>query len=260
MPAKIEDVVILNSNNIYNYIPNHREMHRTVLYVKGDNGHYYLRTSFYSKRVFVFRLQKRNQINSSDDLGSLDCKIEYKGEYDDELVISQELLRQFVAAVNQHKPYRRRSRMRDSQRKKCYSWERKILNLPGCEILSRRVTRSQIQHLVKEICLGEGMKTPPKVQFRRDANCSWARGSSALSFSMRSLDDTSCLQTVLHELAHTLNYHRTRCEKEPGHGPSWVGIYIGFMVKLANVDRTQVENLAKEMGIKFHYENCLHLN
>lgn len=51
---------------------------------------------------------------------------------------------------------------------------------------------------------------------------------------------------MLHELAHQLT------PDDPGHGPRWVGVFIGLLCRHNGQDADELMALADEMGVRYH--------
>lgn len=247
----ISDIVHINTDSLtYNHMPNYHEKWDAVAYVKGHNGHYYLMKGWY--RTYVIRLYTRNQFRASDEL-SID--VDHDEILNEDGSLSAPAKARFLETVVAHRPYHYVPKVIDSQRKTCYRWETatsyRLLN-EGKHLGKTSIANAR--KYVEHICRAEGMTKMPKIRFTPKGACSYAKGDWELKF-LAPGGEVDCM-TILHELAHTIDSFRGRSTTggEAGHGPSFIGLYIEFMVKYGLLDRAPLEATAKAAGLKFHYD------
>lgn len=196
-------------------------------YIKGKNGHYYLYISSYS--VAVYRVQRRTQQNA-EWIQNLKSGTE------------AELISQFQACVANHKPFRKKIRVKDMQRNRVYRWEAQ------CGMASNRVakhlSRQEVVDLVERISCEYGLTVAPKITYRK-ANFSAAYGCHTIQLGHTEL------ATVVHEMAHIIDSFYHKNESHQGHGPSFVGCLMTLNEQFLGYSQAMMVEKAKEQKVKY---------
>jgi len=130
----------------------------------------------------------------------------------------------------------------DFQRSKVYAWETKVVGSWG---LYPYMGPKEIEDLVAFVWAGEGFNHPPKVVEPRNNKRCATGGRFELQFPHRMRKRW----IVLHELAHSINRigAEERCD---GHGPKFVKIYTGLLVKYLYMDQLVLNYTLNEAKIK----------
>lgn len=247
----ITDIVRINSDSLtYKYIPRYHEKWDAVAYVKGHNGHYYIMKGWH--RTYILRLYTKNQLTHSDILHwSVDESevLTAKGQ------LTVKAMQQFIKVVTEHRPFHYVPKDIDRQVQACYRWEANHNN-KFSDIAIKRMTQDEAKRFVKHLCAVEGVRVP-ELKFSRKGNSCWARGDHSVKM-LTWADGTIHFYTLLHEMAHIVDYARGRSASkgEPGHGPHFIGIDIEFMVKYGGADRGFLERTAKDFKLKFNYDRA----
>lgn len=212
-----------------------------VAYCKGKNGHYYLVEYRYGGMTVV-RLQRRTQYHQEEIYISRDDRdalLDIKEP-------SKEGLALFERIVREHKPHRAPKTV-DPQRNRCYRWEAQFGNRSTirCKFLSKEETIAMSTKLAQEA----GVKTP-HISFSK-AGTSWARGSREVKYYTETGRVSD--KTIIHEMAHIIDYAKNDRGRNHGHGPKFIGIYIKLLVKHMGYDIKYLEDIAKEFKLKIEY-------
>ncbi len=245
----ISDIVTINSDRLtYEYIPNYMDKWDAVAYVKGHNGHYYIMKGWY--RSYILRLYTKNQIQASD---TISWDVDHDEILNDRAELTNLAMARFLEAVVKHHPYHHVPKVIDRQRRSCYRWEAEFGNATKTDGFCAQIA---VGALVKKICDIEGVK-PPMIKFRRSrTGTSWARMDTLVTFHTSS--GLVSNKTIVHELAHIVDFARNRGKKheEAGHGPSFIGIYIDMLVRHLGHDRHILEAVARKHKLKWTYAHA----
>lgn len=218
-----------------------------VAYIKGSNGHYYLREGRWSG-FEIIRLQRRNQVNVLDYI-----------DFPSDIELVTHAIPKFEEIVRAHKPFRKKHRVPDRQQQRCYQWEARLGNesIGKNEACLKSLTKNEAIKKVEEICGDYGVR-PPSVFFNSRGHSSYARGSFEIKFLIYHYDDDGeglvSLSTIVHEVAHIIDNAQGRLGSDPGHGPRFVGLMIEMMARYMGYDRDFMEELARQYKIKWTYD------
>lgn len=108
---------------------------------------------------------------------------------------------------------------------------------------------AQLQALVDHVWAAEGLRFPPKIRpLPRQARRTVARASRL------AIEASPQLSTwvLLHELAHAMT--STAEGASAGHGPLFVGMYLGLLVRHARMPKGELEASLRAAGIAFDAE------
>lgn len=134
----------------------------------------------------------------------------------------------------------RKNNIRDSQRKKCYEWERKTHVKKA-----KRFNQTEMTAFIHKIFKDEGI-TSVKIKYRSGGRTSYARGESELAFLPCHMNN----MYAAHEVAHILVYAKHRVSVA-GHGPEWVSEYMRLLVKYCDMDLTTLRSNARKFKVKY---------
>ena len=210
-----------------------------IAYCKGKNGHYYLVRGWYS--YSVMRIQRATQINA-DEIGSIDTENYNKPPE----ITPDKVYAKFGEIVAKHKPYRRKVRCKDMQRKRVYAWESECAfdALTNNKIKNRLLSRDEVQALVDKISAWAGIKSP-EITYR-NASFSYAFGSTRIRLA------TTAIDVVIHEMAHIVDSAMHNISDTfQGHGPSFVGCLITLNNIHMGFDIDMMKSNADKMNVKY---------
>lgn len=150
--------------------------------------------------------------------------------------------------------------MRDSQRQKCYDWEREIearLNIEWVDHeyqldqLFQQRTESEAREIIYKMRWQANMKKSPIIEFKTRF-----KGSSFYQpWSHRIVLRTTRGWTVVHEMCHAIDsFHTKRNPHWPrgrSHGRKFVGLMIHFMHRNYKVPVDLMCRLANDRNLDF---------
>jgi hypothetical protein len=130
----------------------------------------------------------------------------------------------------------------DSAARRLYAWEDRVV-APHDTAL---VPFSQLQALVDHVWTAEGLRFPPKLRpLPRQARRTVARATRLAIEAPPELPSW----VLLHELAHAMT--STAEGDSDGHGPLFVGLYLGLLVRHARLDFEALAASLRTAGIGF---------
>lgn len=253
--ASIDSIVPITDDNRNSLMPRHEMAYHAVAYLKGHNGHYYLIAPWKYGDPYVVRLYTKNQVRSSD---KLDINLERSDVANDRGDLTRTAMREFMMVVNDHKAHHYVPKVVDRQRQACYRWEAAFHNEMFEQGKHNGFTSVEnCTKYVKIILNKEGITKIPAIRYTKRGSCSSATGDFKLKFLVRS-DNTIPVDTIIHELAHTIDSSRGRHHSvEAGHGPKFIGIYIDLLVRYTSMDRDYLERTARQHGLRIDYDRAV---
>lgn len=130
----------------------------------------------------------------------------------------------------------------DAAARRLYAWE-------DAEVAPRdasRVPFAQLQALVDHVWAAEGLRFPPRVRpLPRQARRTVAR---ATRLSIEASPELPSW-VLLHELAHSMT--STADGAHDGHGPRFVGLYLGLLVRHARLPEAMLAASLRAARIPF---------
>lgn len=131
--------------------------------------------------------------------------------------------------------------MRDSQRGKVYSWEKKVIAPTGNgSKISIDIARGMVNAIWREM----GLRHPPIV----DHLPKQSRFQGSANRACISLQEYVESWVVLHEIAHSMT--STHDHLSAHHGPIFVGVYIILLEKYLRLDRCFLLDSLQQNGIR----------
>ena len=130
----------------------------------------------------------------------------------------------------------------DEQQQKCYDFEANFVEPHDKLYLSK----TEIQNVISRISKNFGI-AEPKVRFKNtNAHCK----AFVLKNEIHITNWGRRLPTVLHELAHILDYQFTKGKSGMGHGPLFMGISIFLYAEFMGLNYQSLYYSALDMGLK----------
>ena len=131
----------------------------------------------------------------------------------------------------------------DAEARRLYAWE-------DAQVAPRdrsRVPFARLQALVDHVWAAEGLRFPPRVRPlpRGAARATMARATRLAVEAPAELPSW----VLLHELAHAMT--STAEGASAGHGPLFVGMYLGLLVRHARMPEAALARSLAEAGIPF---------
>lgn len=133
----------------------------------------------------------------------------------------------------------------DGAARRLYAWEDRVVAPRD----TGAVPFAQLQALVDHVWAAEGLRFPPKIRpLPRQARRTVARASRL------AIEAPPQLPTwvLLHELAHAMT--STAEGASAGHGPLFVGMYLGLLVRHARMPMGELAASLRAAGIAFDAE------
>jgi hypothetical protein len=133
----------------------------------------------------------------------------------------------------------------DGAARRLYAWEDRVVAPRD----TGAVPFAQLQALVDHVWAAEGLRFPPKIRpLPRQARRTVARASRL------AIEAPPQLPTwvLLHELAHAMT--STVEGASAGHGPLFVGMYLGLLVRHARMPMAELAASLQVAGIAFDAE------
>lgn len=126
--------------------------------------------------------------------------------------------------------------------RRVYAWEEQVV-APRDQ---SRVPFAQMQALIDHVWAAEGLRWPPRLRHRKATRATLATGSR---LAIEAPDELPSW-VLLHELAHAL---ADRDDGTPGdHGPDFLGLYVGLLVRHARMDQAMLAASLAEAGIPWN--------
>ncbi|MGX9963383.1 hypothetical protein ACVFYP_08660 [Roseomonas sp. F4] len=130
----------------------------------------------------------------------------------------------------------------DAAARRLYAWEDRVV-----APLDRSVVPfAQMQALVDHVWAAEGLRWPPRLRPRKATRAVIATGSRLAIEAPESLPSW----VLLHEIAHALA--DAGDGDMAGHGPDFVGLYVGLLVRHARMDGAMLAASLAEAGIAWN--------
>lgn len=152
----------------------------------------------------------------------------------------------------ERRPRRKETKPRDSQRQKMYDWQSSHVAAKYPES-TKRMTLAECTALVNEIFDAHGFSRPDirYAHHRKMKAAHWwtenpKTGRPEIFFTNYGLN----LKTTLHEVAHGLAEKYTSDKDEPGHGPTFMRVFIDLLVQYAGLDLTDLLQTARMCRLK----------
>lgn len=143
-------------------------------------------------------------------------------------------------------------RVEDTQRKKVYRWESKVIFPNKLGLLHEEEAQNWINSITKEAHNLFGKNVEKCNIFFKINNK--LQGGIAYNFGRIEADRHSCYKEVLiHELAHVVNY-RVFKKEDGAHGPTFVAVYIKLLEHFLGMDKKYLIQSAKENKVKVKEE------
>ncbi len=128
----------------------------------------------------------------------------------------------------------------DAAARRLYAWEDQVV----APLDRSRVPFARLQALVDHVWAAEGLRWPPRVRpLSRRARATVARATRVAIEAPPELPSW----VLLHELAHAMT--STPEGETEGHGPLFVGVYVGLLVRHARLDEAMLARTLQEAGI-----------
>lgn len=130
----------------------------------------------------------------------------------------------------------------DSAARRLYAWEDRVVAPRD----TAPVPFDRLQALVDHVWAAEGLRFPPRVRpLPRQARRTVARATRLAIEAPAALPSW----VLLHELAHAMT--STAEGESDGHGPAFVGLYLGLLVRHARMPREALVASLLAAGIGF---------
>lgn len=107
---------------------------------------------------------------------------------------------------------------------------------------------ARMQSLVDHVWAGEGLRWPPRLRHRKPSGATIATGSRLVI----NAPDTLPSWVLLHEVAHAMTADIDG--NHAGHGPDFVGVYVGLLVRYCRMDRARLATSLAAAGIGWNPE------
>lgn len=130
----------------------------------------------------------------------------------------------------------------DFQKSKVYAWENKVVEKWDT---SPAMSISEIEDLVSFVWASEGLNHPPRVVEPRSTKQCATGGRFEVQFPQ----NMRRRWIVLHELAHSIN-RLGGDEICDGHGPRFVKIYVGLLIKYLYMNPLVLNYTLNESKVK----------
>lgn len=128
----------------------------------------------------------------------------------------------------------------DAAARALYAWEDRVVAPHD----RSQVPFAQLQALVDHVWAAEGLRFPPRVRpLPPQARRTMARASRLAIEAPARLPSW----VLLHELAHAMT--STADEASDGHGPAFVGLYLGLLERHARLPRAALDASLRAAGI-----------
>ena len=128
----------------------------------------------------------------------------------------------------------------DPEARRLYAWEDAVVAPRDGSL----VPFARLQSLVDHVWAAEGLRWPPRVRrLPRQARRTVARATRTAIEAPAELPSW----VLLHELAHAMTSDVEG--RNAGHGPDFVGAYLGLLVRHARLDRALLEATLREARI-----------
>jgi hypothetical protein len=136
----------------------------------------------------------------------------------------------------------------DTQRQKCYDWEKEILQWKSRPIISQEETVEYVKAIFKDIHLWA-----PVVKFTKRSGAESDYDGKYLNFSPK----TRNKEIILHEISHCVVTKRNKDGHTSSHGPIWMATYIQFLVKYLGYDEQMLKETASARKIAVASKGCM---
>jgi hypothetical protein len=139
------------------------------------------------------------------------------------------------------------ARGRDNQRSRVYAWEKRITK--GAHYSGTLATLEECTEFLRPIWRAErGRYGRARVAMPPIERPAWGQ-RSAIAHDCHRITLPRWARnpwTILHEAAHRLT------PDDEGHGPRFVGVFIGLVCRHMGYDAEELMSTADEMGVKYH--------
>ncbi len=123
--------------------------------------------------------------------------------------------------------------------RRVYAWEDRVV----APLDQSRVPFAQMQALVDYVWAEAGLRWPPRVRRKRPSGRVMATGSRLAIEAPAKLASW----VLLHEIAHAMTADHDGAGD--GHGPVFMGVYLGLLVRHARLDRAHLTTTLAQAGI-----------
>jgi hypothetical protein len=123
--------------------------------------------------------------------------------------------------------------------RRVYAWEDRVV----APLDQSRVSFDRMQALVDYVWTEAGLRWPPRVRRKRASSRVMATGSRLAIEAPAELPSW----VLLHEIAHAMTADHDGAGD--GHGPAFMGVYLGLLVRHARLDAGHLSRTLAEAGI-----------
>jgi hypothetical protein len=133
--------------------------------------------------------------------------------------------------------------MTDARARRVYAWEDRVV----APLDRSEVPFARMQALVDHVWAAEGLRWPPRVRHRRATRATLATGSRLAIEAPDMLPSW----VLLHEMAHALG-DPGNGTRQAGHGPDFLGLYVGLLVRHARLDQDMLAASLEQAGLSWN--------
>lgn len=139
----------------------------------------------------------------------------------------------------------RSTKVRDSQRRKVYNWERVVLDYYN----SPTLTHNEMTDFVKKVTAENGIVLR-KLKYRSGGSCSFARSRDELQFLPCHMNKIIACHEIAHLIVNDKWIKKVYEKRVAGHGPEFVREYVNLLVKYCGFNEAQLVNSLKLHKVK----------
>ena len=143
----------------------------------------------------------------------------------------------------------KRSKKRDSQREKVYTWERKTLR--KIRSLVKRLRRSEMYEFFRHVCSELKLDKDLKLTTYKRSNAVYLHYKKTVNVPEVWRGSFFTKETILHELAHHITDTKYNGTEIQPHGAEFMKEYVSLLTRFSKVGQKRLVKSLTEARIKF---------